>query len=382
MLNNLILWHADSGFYDDLVLPRLFQDEPYAMANNPTTQQTATVAIFDGAEGYEAATFIRNVNRAMDLYGWDDAQTKNAASTRLSGKAATWLAGLEALDKAPTRWAPQNPPQAADRVFKDMLLKRFCPTGAKASITIASLKQKDHETIAEFYDRVVVAITQKNIGIRGEAHYAALVADQIKTIFLTGAKSYLRKRVLGTPGAPDNADAMLDIMREAEETASAHGAADEDQHVMAIHNRPMQNMPRGRGNFRPQQQYRRQPQNNGYHNNGYQNNGPQNRNRPTCYNCGQAGHTIFRCTQQWTKEGIDYSNRMRSNMSRGGRGNRRPQQHRAYNVETNHMGAAKDFAAGAPDTWATPEQQQTQYEVEFVTGNDVGGATSGRRPLQ
>ena len=350
-----VFQNSDSSSSEDDNMP----DPAPAAPQVPNTTQTATIPLFSGKEGFEVMALINSADRAAVLFGWNDTKTLAAVKTRLTGDALTWLSALIARGKDPTHWKAENQPN--DMILSKLLMSRFCPefSPSMAIQTALSLKQKRDETISCFFDRVVMSISHKNFHLKGEDHYDDIMNQDIKMFLLLGAREELRNRVVGVPGAPDNVDDILAVMRSAE---TALSNASQSTSFEVHEEKPKQDstfmVARGRG----QRGNRYAPS-----------------SSRSCWGCGSPTHWMRECPHP--RRGDMPNGRGRGRGYGGGRSwkNKRGgfQGRHVASVAPSKgsVAATSERFQGAPGEWGTPYlEEEPGSTYELVEVSDSGNA--------
>jgi hypothetical protein len=209
----------DSGFSD------FFSDE--RNRKMPVTpQQLATIPLYSGATDVEL--YFAALERAADLYTWDDGETCTAAKSRLAGAGEIFLESLRKqhvecvvyLDRA-AAGAGANA-VAAQTGIKKRLRVRFgeIVTEIAAADAVTSLHQKTGETVSDFNDRCVVAIDRMNHTYtdiqKQQPAYQGHFTAMLYTFLASGLKEEIRSRTLGAATPPRTAEALLTAAKSVE----------------------------------------------------------------------------------------------------------------------------------------------------------------------
>jgi hypothetical protein len=210
----------DSGFSD------FFGDGRQRRKMPVTPQQLATIPLYSGATDVEL--YLAALERAADLYTWDDGETCTAAKSRLAGAGEIFLESLRKqhvecvvyLDRA-AAGAGANA-VAAQTGIKKRLRVRFgeIVTEIAAADAVTSLHQKSGETVSDFNDRCVVAIDRMNHTYtdiqKQQPAYQGHFAAMLYTFLASGLKEEIRSRTLGAATPPRTAEALLTAAKSVE----------------------------------------------------------------------------------------------------------------------------------------------------------------------
>ena len=122
--------------------------------------QLVHIPEYDGTADIE--NWLASVDRAQNQFLWSEEHTALAVMGRLRGDAQRWLRAQEYQGMAGmNRWKyPANPVDSLRYKMKD----RFSAAKNRRSATQAfqSLKKRPNERVQAFYDRVVIALNDKN----------------------------------------------------------------------------------------------------------------------------------------------------------------------------------------------------------------------------
>ena len=287
-----------------------------------TGSQIAAVPLYNGESDVEL--FAVTVDRIMRQFNWNENQTSAIAKNKLTGAAAGWLRSAELQFQKLDEW----------KDLKEGLFKRFKPAlnEVNAVASVLELKQKEKESVMEFYDRVIVAIDRMNHKVKPaekrEKGYQDLFEVQLFTFFSAGMKEDIRIKAMSGKDPPTTAEEM----RTAAQTIEAQGSKqkqalaelgieevtekmkkakikkeeekneDQEEGVEALQVRGR----RGRGG-------------------GARGQGRKSQKEVTCFNCQQKGHYSFDCQRKPAQRGRGRGNFRGGNGQNRGGANWRPQ---------------------------------------------------------
>jgi len=171
--------------------------------------------------GASATLWLNNLEELAKVNKWTDAQTLSAALLSLSGEAGAWRVGEE-LDTAGALSSLAN--------FKTKFAARFqaSRSAVEQVSVVASLKQKQSESVRGFYDRVrngvhlSVASTKHDVLVDGavpdkkEDGYNACVRHFLRVLFVSGLRPEIRRTVEAKMASIKSADELLLSAVEAE----------------------------------------------------------------------------------------------------------------------------------------------------------------------
>ena len=284
-------------------------DDNDIMAQDPPKMNGAhmsQVPRYAGEEGQACLNWLEQMNSVGTLVGWNNEQKARLGMIKLDGPAADWIRAEKIMGNLPDSWddveAAVGPPVVRAAIgIHNRIKNRFgkTKTTATAVDAIMNLRQKQGESVSTFYDRVRLAVDEKNYKTteaeKTVAAYQKSLAEDTKIFLLAGLKDDLRNRVLGVPNPPDSLTDVMTILRaaEAEIGASKHvnimmnetnnDQTDNERQVAQLNTR---------GNFRGRTR------------------GTTPLSAITCFNCNNKGHYQSECRQP---------NRNRpSNRGRGG----------------------------------------------------------------
>lgn len=207
-------------------LPLLPVDEEQAdelddddMANPVQGSQLNSLPIYNGETDVE--NWLMVVDRAQTQFVWTEGQTAAAVKSKLSGVAQKWLRSQEAR-RNPGLELWQQVPGAAQKNLRKLLKTRFSIVVSELAATeaISDLKQRPHETVDDFFDRVVLALDKKN-HLYTEAQkrtddYQRNLSSEIFTFFGAGLRETYRTQILGSHNPPTQPDDLLQAARAVE----------------------------------------------------------------------------------------------------------------------------------------------------------------------
>ena len=166
------------------------------MANNITAQQINSIMPFDSNKD-DVEIWLANVQGLKVAFGWTDEQAVPIVQSRLTGVAATWLAGQRTMGTNFT-WAE----------FKVALTGRFKVqvTRVAAANAMTDLRQMPKEHCGDFYDRVILALNKKNSEVAAATKNTPEWRDQLNrdiyTFFAAGLPRYIRDATVGSAAPP------------------------------------------------------------------------------------------------------------------------------------------------------------------------------------
>ena len=175
----------------------------------------------------------------MEAFGWEAAKAARIAEAKMKGKAARWLRGQRSLGVKYEDWP----------AVRTAMLDRFKALTSEVAAThaIHDLKQGQHESVDEFFDRVVLALDQKNHRVTNATRATQEWKDQVKidlyTFFGAGLRKVIRDAKVSSPSPPLNAQDLLKAARYVETSTKAQERAQ----MMAINQQWQFSPSRGRG---------------------------------------------------------------------------------------------------------------------------------------
>ena len=282
------------------------QPEQIAMAQNFSAQQLNTIPIFSG-ESEDVEIWLANVQALKEAFEWSAAATVRMVQNKLTGVAATWLAGQRSIGTTFT-WDE----------FKIALLGRFKVqvTRVAAANAMSDLKQGSKERCGDFYDKVILALSKKNSEVlpatKTTAEWQAQLQRDIYTFFGAGLQRYIRDATIGSAQPPADAVALLQAAQIVEKSRGYEMHVNEMTKVVEKEKTPptsvealTKDMEALKLQFRrTQPQLRSQPRRGGSVN-----------RASRCWKCGRMGHYIRDC---WAAAPQNIPGR------RSGSGSRRP----------------------------------------------------------
>lgn len=163
--------------------------------NEVTGGQVNATQQYDGST--EVELYIQHISRNQAQFGWDDTQTAAVVKNKLTKEAAAWLRSEELMLTNLTTWPH----------IRTGLRNRFKSQYSEiaAADMVRNLKQKEKETVNEFFDRVVMAVDMKNhtysVAEKLEAEYKTHFLVDVYTFFSAGLKEDIRIKAMsgGTP---------------------------------------------------------------------------------------------------------------------------------------------------------------------------------------
>ena len=184
---------------------------------NISGAQLSLVSTFNGEVTEDVQNWILGFDGIAKAFSWPEDNLGLLAQTKFQGKAAVWLRGQRALGYEYAEWD----------VLKKALLARFKleVTEVAATNAIHELRQGPKESVDEFYDRVLIALEQKNHRVPEDAKRSQIWRDQFKadiyTFFGAGLKKYIRDATLSAPNPPLLAGDLLKAARLVETSSKS-----------------------------------------------------------------------------------------------------------------------------------------------------------------
>ena len=172
------------------------------MPGRPSGQEINSIPLFTGTN-IDPEIWLQQVNTSAATFGWEDNAKAGAACLRFTEKAAVWLESQRTLNKLPF---------ATWDAFTNAFLGRFKPLGEaiQATEAVLDLKQKEGELIAEYADRIVIAIDKKNFTYTAnqktaDGYIRARDADAY-SFMAAGMSDRLRRQVMSGSDPPTTFD--------------------------------------------------------------------------------------------------------------------------------------------------------------------------------
>lgn len=176
--------------------------------------QLSAINEFSGDPKKDIDVWLEQIDNFATQFQWTDANTAAAAKAKLTDKAAFWLASQRKMNKTYPRWKTGDGAVAEAEKLRVALRKRFKPTvtAVEATQAIIGLKQKENETVQEFYDRVVWAVDRKNYKILDKTTdaYQESRDSDIFAFFGAGLKEKIATIAMSGGDAPDTHEALLE----------------------------------------------------------------------------------------------------------------------------------------------------------------------------
>ena len=327
------------------------------LLNTMQGSQMSQVPTYDGEPGQACLTWTKRVTKVQSMVGWDETQTLNLAEIKLDGAAARWLRQRELRDDYPTTWndRPAVAGGAAGRKgLKSLIESRFgkTQTSGTAVEAVSDLKQKPDESVESFFDRVALAMDEKNHdepeANKKTANYIRQYNRDVRTFLLAGIKPEYKMRVIGIQNPPTDLDEIVKILKDTEAelgsskpstlmALKSHHTEESEATVSQSTYAPQPNTsaPKPQSYTRPNTQ---QPKPAVY-----------NKSNDICYRCNKRGHHSKECrSNPWTETSMNTNRgrgRGRYTPNRGrGRGRGRGYT-RSYNQvdEESVQGSEQEF---------------------------------------
>ena len=341
-----------------------------------TAAQLAQIAEFKGDRDVD--DFIRELEIAARNFGWTDAQICTAAQHRLRGIAAKWLKNQEKSQLLRTEWANPN-----ERLgLKEAMLTRFGKrvTVLEAVNLVSNLKQKENQTVDDFFDDVFDAVDRHNFTYtleqKKEDAYQGLFRMQQYTYYWAGLKDQIKSKVSGAR-PPANIDELLQFARNVEKelkmtTEPTKLQVEETSGINAVY-RPRGSGRGNRGSSRGGFQSRGgQQQRGGFQPRGGQARGrgrgwqqpsqQQHQQQQVCFHCGMPGHFKQDCPVMKFQ--------IQNNISLPGNQNNRGRRRGSF--RGSFGGNWRVNATEEGDEQAGYEQDEAEADVEDNDAQDQG----------
>lgn len=184
-------------------------DQVRIMADAVTGSQLGAVSVYAGDPKQDIDIWLEQIDNFKTQFQWSDAATASAAKAKLTDKAAFWLSSQRKMNKLFPLW---NTGVEGGRLRKALRL-RFKPTvtAVEATAAVAGLKQKENETVQEFYDRVIWAVDTKNYKTvdKTTAEYATARDSDIFAFFGAGMKEKIISLAMSGGNPPDTHEELL-----------------------------------------------------------------------------------------------------------------------------------------------------------------------------
>ena len=197
------------------------EEEEAEVGNMAQGGQLASLPEFDGTNKEAIETFCSAIDRARENFGWNDAVTARSAQAKLKGSAAFWLESQKVgLEKEYNIWDAGDDD---DVKLKVALIRRYRGevTTFEASEAVQNLKQKEKESVYDFYDRVVWSVDRKNTATftaeeKQNAGYRNGRNADIYMFFCNGLNDKVRTLATSGQDPPTTHDALLQAALKAE----------------------------------------------------------------------------------------------------------------------------------------------------------------------
>ena len=195
------------------------------MAAPLSSSQVNLVSPFLGEKSDDVESWIMKFESMKEACGWDNGRAIAIAESKLEGKAALWLRGQKAIGTIWTTW----------NELKKEIQGRFKleVTEIAATLAIHDLKQTKNESVDEFFDRVLIALDQKNHRVTNEMkatdEWKNVLKTDIFTFFGAGLKKYIRDATVSSSSPPLNATDLLKAARFVETSSRATDLSMMDQ---------------------------------------------------------------------------------------------------------------------------------------------------------
>ena len=275
-------------------------DPPAAAAPNAISgAQLNLVPSFTGEATEDVENWIMAFEGLMEAFTWTGVKAARIAEAKMTGKAAKWLRGQRSLGVTYANW----------NEVKRAMLARFKQVTSEVAATLAihDLRQGQKETVDEFYDRVVLALDQKNHRVteatKGTAEWRDQVQTDLYTFFGAGLRKAIRDATVSSSSPPTTAANLLKAARYVETSFRARESQVAEMYRGA--DVMVQSRGRGRGRGAGGRGRPTAGRPGGWSNNG----GGAEQQTNVCYRCGIPGHFRRECVVDLSKK-----------RGRGGRG--------------------------------------------------------------
>ena len=264
-----------------------------AQENHNLGAQLTNIRQFTGQPEDDVELFIAHVDRVRVAFGWTPANTAQLVANKLVDKAGKWLQVADTMGTDLTTW--DN--------LKKQLTARFKreTSDVTAALMVSELQQGTGESVADFFDRCVLAMSKKNHRItdelKGNEDFKKVRDSELFVYFGGGLRKAIRNATICSSSPPADIEALLKAARNVEMQSEAReklfeleegkeggqskegeeGLDEIAEQIEALQERfrRMGNGSRGRG------RNDRNPQNQG--------------NTKVCWGCGRKGHFRREC---------------------------------------------------------------------------------------
>ena len=193
--------------------------------NAPKGTELLTIPQYPGS-GIDPELWIDLIERTARTYNWHNDRKAGAACMRMSEKALVWVDAQRKLGNVLENLEWDN--------FKRQFYIRFKPQEdtLKGTQALIDLNQKSGESVAEFFDRVCLAVEAKNkpsftAAQRREEWYNTARSNDIYSFTCAGLNPTIRKIVMGSANPPRNMDDLRTMAVETEQALAAQKSINE-----------------------------------------------------------------------------------------------------------------------------------------------------------
>ena len=185
---------------------------PAPVVNDLTPNQLSSVRNYTGADTDDVELWIAHVERTQQAFDWSDNKTGQIAGNRLVDKAARFLEAIKTLNTNVDTWPN----------LKKELLLRFKKeqSDVTAALILGELQQGNTESVADFYDRCVMALKRKNHRVDdrtlANAHFQDMLKTDLYVFFAAGLKRYIRNATICSSAPPTTIPELLKAAKRVE----------------------------------------------------------------------------------------------------------------------------------------------------------------------
>ena len=177
-----------------------------------TASQINAVRTFTGNIEDDIETWIDHVTRVQKGFTWTNDKTGQIAENKLIEKAAKWLEATKSLGNEFAGW---------DELKKALLVRFKRETSdVTAALAMGELQQGPMETVADFYDRCVLAMKKKNHrvpdALKADANFKEAVNTDLFVFFGGGLKKYIRNATICSSTPPADIEELLKAAKRVE----------------------------------------------------------------------------------------------------------------------------------------------------------------------
>ena len=184
-----------------------------AGANNgiPGSQLSAARE-FAGKLSDDVELWTAHIDRCKATFNWTNEQTAQIALNKITDTAAKWAEAQKSLGKEYDRWP----------ALKAALIKRFKAeiSDATAAMAMSELHQNASETVADFYDRCILAMKKKNHRVddtlKANNDFKRAMSTDLFVFFGGGLKKHIRNATICSSNPPADVDALLEAAKRIE----------------------------------------------------------------------------------------------------------------------------------------------------------------------